>query len=266
MTDADADADADAGAFYQENGYFVLEDAFSATELQALRSSVGELAAKASSLRDSTDRFKFHLFGDGDGDARLLQQVAEPHELGGEWSALARDKRILDTVELFIGPDISLYYSMLIMKPPRRGAPAPWHQDMSFFVHDRAALVACQVYLDDSTVENGCVRVVPGSHRLGLLNHFKDGVFTEVFQGDTTPYDAAAVPLTVKAGSVAFWHCLTLHSSHSNLSENARRAVVFEYKNPAARLLQGSFSPGEVRTAGMMVRGRDPRGELLSSV
>ena len=256
--------DADAKAFFEGNGYFVLEDAFSTAEMEALRASVGELEARASSLEDSTDRFKFHLFGDG--NSRLLQQVAEPHELGGEWSALARDKRILDTVERFIGPNISLYYSMLIMKPPRHGAPAPWHQDMSFFVHDRADLVACQVYLDDSTIENGCVRVVPGSHKLGLLNHFKDGVFTEVFQGDTSPYDAAAVPLTVKAGSVAFWNCLTLHSSHSNLSENARRAVVFEYKNPAARLLQGSFSPGEVRTAGVMVRGRDPRGELLSSV
>lgn len=256
--------DAEAAVFFRENGYFVVEEAFSTTEVETLRRSVGELEAKASAIEESTDRFKFHLFGDG--DARLLQQVAEPHELGGEWLALARDKRILDTVELFIGADISLYYSMLIMKPPRHGAPAPWHQDMSFFVHDRADLVACQVYLDDATVENGCVRVVPGSHKLGLLNHFSDGVFSEVVQGDTSPYDAVAVPLTVKAGSVAFWHCLTLHSSHSNGSEHARRAVVFEYKNPAARLLQGSFSPGEVRTVGMMLRGRDPRGELLSAV
>ena len=50
-----------------------------------------------------------------------------------------------------------------------------------------------------------------------------------------------------------------------NNSDRARRAVVFEYKDPRARLLSGAFAPGEVRTVGKMVRGSDPRGELLSA-
>ncbi len=251
--------------FWKENGYLVVENMFSAAEVESLRESAGRLSARADGLTESTDRFILHTFGDGGGQP-VVQQIAEPHELGGEWMALARDSRILDTVESLIGPNIQLYYSMMMMKPPRQGSRAPWHQDFAFFVHDRASLVACQVYLDDSTLENGCVRVVPGSHKAGLLNHFDGDEFTEMVQGDTSAFDAQEVALPVKAGGAAFWHCMTLHSSHPNTSEHPRRAVVFEYKDVQARLLKGSFSAGEVRAAGMMLRGRDPRSELLSAL
>ena len=254
----------DKAAFFAERGYLVVEDVFREDEVSALRESVGRLQARADGLTESTPRFNLKLFGDG--EVRVVQQIAEPHELGGEWMALARDPRILDTVEQLIGPDILLYYSMMMMKPARAGAPAPWHQDFSFFVHDKAALVACQVYLDDSTLENGCIHVVPGSHKLGLLNHYKDGVFSEIVQGDTSAYDEAAVAIPARAGSVAFWHCMTLHSSQPNRSSAPRRAVVFEYKDPSAQLLKGSFSAGEVRTTGLMLRGSDPRGELLPAL
>ncbi|MEQ4207415.1 phytanoyl-CoA dioxygenase family protein [Actinopolymorpha sp. B9G3] len=251
--------------FWKENGYLVLEEVFSPAEVESLRGSADRLSARAEGLTQSTDRFILHTFGDG-GGAPIVQQIAEPHELGGEWMALARDPRILDTVEMLIGPNIQLYYSMMMMKPARQGSRAPWHQDFAFFVHDRASLVACQVYLDDSTLENGCVRVVPGSHRDGLLNHFHGDEFTEMVQGDTAEFDAREVALPVKAGGVAFWHCMTLHSSHPNTSAFPRRAIVFEYKDANARLLKGSFSASEVRAAGMMLRGKDPRADLLSAL
>lgn len=248
--------------FWDANGYLVVEDAFDAGELDRLRASLADLESKALGIESTTDRFIFTLFG-GDGGERKVQQIAEPHEFGGDFVTLARDPRILEVVEGVLGPDILLYYSMLMMKPPGAGAPAPWHQDMAFFVHDNARLMAAQVYLDDSNLENGCVRVVPGSHRLGLLNHFDGDRFAGVVQGNTEDYDAQEVTVQLKAGSIAFWHCLTLHKSHPNLSPNARRAVVFEYKDPGARLMSGSFAKTEVRQAGMMMRGSDPRGELL---
>ena len=255
---------ADQKTFWDHNGYIAVDGVLSEVEVQTLRKCLDELGVRAAGLTESTDRFKLNTFG-GDDGGTFVQQIAEPHELGGEWMALARDPRILDIVEDLIGRNILLYYSMLMMKPARKGSPAPWHQDFAFFVHDRAALLAVQIYLDDSTPENGCVHVVPGSHRLGLLNHFRDGVFTEVIQGDTRGFDDAAVPLLVKAGGIAIWHALTLHSSPPNRSEHPRRAIVFEYKDPAARLLGGSFSPNEVRPAGLMVRGVDPSGALLSA-
>jgi ectoine hydroxylase-related dioxygenase (phytanoyl-CoA dioxygenase family) len=249
-------------AYFREDGYLVVENVFSADEIDRLRASLANLEHRARHVAASTDRLKLTLFG---AEGRAIQQIADPHEIGGEWMDLAADPRILDVVEQLIGPDICLYYSMLMMKPARSGAPAPWHQDLSFFVHDQARLVACQVYLDDSTAENGCIHVVPGSHKMGLFNHFDGDRFTEVVQGDTSAFDAAGVPAPVAAGGMILWHCLTLHSSQPNVSDRSRRAVVFEYKDPHARLLAGSFSPGEVRAVGRMVRGADPRGELLSA-
>jgi ectoine hydroxylase-related dioxygenase (phytanoyl-CoA dioxygenase family) len=253
--------------FWDENGYLVIEGVLSPTEVLELRHSVEALEAQAEGLTASTDRFKLEVFESGGGGR--VQSIAEPHEIGTEWLALARDPRLLDVVEELLGPNIQLYYSMLMMKPPREGFVAPWHQDFAFFVHDRADLLACMVYLDDSTVENGCLRVVSGSHKLGLLNHFRDGRFTGAFVGDPAEFDDPErhVALPVKAGGLVFWHSLTLHSSHANRSDRPRRAIVFEYKNPEARLMGGAFnSRMEVRTVGLMVRGRDPRGDLLSAV
>jgi ectoine hydroxylase-related dioxygenase (phytanoyl-CoA dioxygenase family) len=253
--------------FWAENGYLVVEDVLSQEEVERLRQAVTELEAHAEGLTESSDRFKLKVFGDGGGTR--VQSIAEPHEAGGEWMALARHPRILDVVEDLLGPNIQLYYSMLMMKPPREGFEAPWHQDFAFFVHDRADLLACMVAIDDATIENGCLRVVPGSHKLGLVNHFKDGRFTEVVQGDTSEFDdpARQRALPARAGSLILWNVLTLHSSQPNRSDRPRRAIVLEYKNPAARLMGGAFnSRAEVRTVGLMVRGHDPNGDLLSAV
>jgi ectoine hydroxylase-related dioxygenase (phytanoyl-CoA dioxygenase family) len=123
------------------------------------------------------------------------------------------------------------------------------------------------VAIDDASLDNGCLRVIPGSHKLGLLNHFKDGRFSGVLQGEP-PLNGhvreAALP--VKAGGVLFWHSMTLHASHANRSERSRRGIIFEYKNPEARLLAGSFNARlEVRPTGLIVRGRDPNGGLLGA-
>jgi ectoine hydroxylase-related dioxygenase (phytanoyl-CoA dioxygenase family) len=248
--------------FWDENGFLIREGVFDKDDLEILRAALEELQGKATAAEGDSDRYIFSLFG-GEGAIRQVQQIAEPHEASGAFMTLSRDPRILDVVEGIIGPNILLYYSMLMMKPPSGGAAAPWHQDMSFFVHDSARLVAAQVYLDDATLENGCVRVVPGSHKRGLLNHFEGDRFTGVVQGDTTAFDEAQVSVTVPAGSIALWHGLTLHSSLPNNSGRPRRAVVFEYKDPASRILTGSFAKTEVRQAGSVVRGEDSRGELL---
>lgn len=251
-------------AFWAENGYLVVENALDEAEVGELRHAVSELEARAGNLDASTDRFKLQIF---DGGGRRIQQAADPHEMGGELMAICRHPAILDTVECLIGGDIQLYYSMLMMKPPLEGAPAPWHQDLAFFPHDRAELLACMVAIDDATPENGCIRVVPGSHKLGLLNHYRAGQFTGEYEGETGSFDADNIAVPVKAGSLILWHCMTVHGSHPNTSPAPRRGLVLQYKNPGASLLAGSFNARrEVTSVGMIVRGRDPREELLAAI
>src|SRR4051812_38612456 len=89
-------------ASWDDNGYLAVESLLGDDEVLALRDAAERLTARADGLEESTDRFKLQAFSD-DGGGRLVQQIAEPHELGAEWMALARDRRILDVVEGLIG-------------------------------------------------------------------------------------------------------------------------------------------------------------------
>ena len=251
--------------FFQEQGYLVVENIFTAAEVATFQRACDAITAQAQGLTESTDRLKMKVFEDS---TKLVQQVGDPHEMSGMWLDLVKDARLLDMVEMWLGPNLMVYYSQLMMKAPRQGFTAPWHQDFAFFPHSRAEILACTVAIDDATLENGCVRVIPGSHKLGLINHYdKAGVFTGIVQDQSSFDERTEVALPAKAGSVIFWHSLTLHASHPNRTAKPRRALVIEYKNPAHRLLTGSFSSrGEVRNIGLMVRGQDPSQDLLSPV
>src|SRR5688572_10145489 len=100
----------DQVASFREHGYLVVEDAFAVDEIEALRESLAVLEHRARHVAESTDRLELTLFG---AEGRAIQQIADPHEIGGEWMDLAADPRILDLVEALIGPNICLYYSML---------------------------------------------------------------------------------------------------------------------------------------------------------
>src|SRR5687768_16649844 len=98
-------------AFFREHGYLAVENVFSADEVDRLRANLEAFERRTHSLAESTDRVKLTLFG-GAVEDRAIQQIAEPHELDGDWMDLAADPRILDLVEGLIGPNILLYYSM----------------------------------------------------------------------------------------------------------------------------------------------------------
>jgi ectoine hydroxylase-related dioxygenase (phytanoyl-CoA dioxygenase family) len=251
--------------FFQTQGYLVVENVFTTSEVAAFQHACDRISAQAQGLTTSTDRLKMKVFEDS---TKLVQQVGDPHEMNGVWLDLVKEARLLDMVEALLGPNLMVYYSQLMMKAPRQGFTAPWHQDFAFFPHSSAEILACTVAIDDATLENGCVRVIPSSHKLGLINHYdKNGVFTGIVQDYHSFDERTEVALPAKAGSVIFWHSLTLHASHPNRTERPRRALVIEYKNPAHRLLTGSFSSrGEVRNIGLMVRGHDPSQDLLAPV
>jgi phytanoyl-CoA hydroxylase len=254
---------ADQTLLFEQQGYLAVPNVLTTDELNELRAAAHALEERALQVAHGNGRYQFSIFG-GDASARKLQQVGDPHESGREWAAVAGHAGIVDVIADLLGPNIQLYYSMLMMKPPLEGQAAPWHQDFAFFPHDSADLIACQIYLDDSTVDNGCVRVVPASHTAGLLNHYRDGRFTGKLEGAHASLDAQAVALPMAAGGMNLWHPMLVHGSHPNRTQHARRALTLEYKDPACRLLCGSFSSKrEVRPVGIMVRGTDTSGELL---
>ncbi len=128
---------------------------------------------------------------------------------------------------------VKFMQSMLFVKPPGKQGQA-WHQDERYIPTRDRSLIGAWIAVDDATVENGCLWVVPGSHRSGYLFPTRDHGEPEEYDGNDQAYgfaDGAAVPVEVKAGSVVFFNGYLLHKSLRNRSQIYRRALVNHYMN-----------------------------------
>ena len=223
---------------FWKDGYLVLPAFLSDGDVSALRDSLAVLDdwVQAHSHPDFT-----HEPDSRDLERTVIRKITNIHVHGGApWRELMERSDVLDLFEDLIGPDIAFHHSKAMMKPPHEGSAKPWHQDLpeGFISPDEAdrlrplgnglqpehvPVVAIQYYVDDSTLENGCIQVVPGSHRRGL---FEDPLDESLI--DPAEVVAAEVP----AGGALLFHCLTYHYSAPNTSPNWRRGMVFEYMAP----------------------------------
>ncbi|MGW2779065.1 phytanoyl-CoA dioxygenase family protein [Streptomyces olivaceoviridis] len=166
-------------------------------------------------------------------------------------------ERILDAVESLIGPDIQIHHSKMAWTPDAVGkGGVRWHQDFAFLPHSNTSLVSAFIYLDDTTVENGAMRVVRGSHKEGLLDHTDgNGIFLAHCQESRMWADESRIAaIEVPAGSVSIHHCLALHSSGPNHAGRPRRGLIFQYRAADAVQLGGVVFQDTGRT----VRGSFP--------
>ena len=151
-----------------------------------------------------------------------------------------------------IGPAVEVHHSTMHTKPPETGHPFPMHQDVPYFPHRNHSMVAAITHFDDAPLEKGCVRVVPGSHKHGPLEHLHDG-------GHHLPVHeypvSKATPCPAKAGDVLFFSYLTIHGSGLNESKEARTTLLVQMRDPA------DLPTAEVhisRGQGLILRGIDP--------
>ena len=203
---------------FQKDGFLVFDDVFPQKDIELLRELCeSPEIKKALQDRDQQNR-TVHLLGLTAKHPAFLEVASSP--------------LILDRITRLIGPDIQLQHSKLAAKPPAKNrGPFAWHQDFAFFPHTNSDLVAVMVMLDDATPENGCMQMVPGSHKLGMLNHAIDGIFQGACQ-DAHLWENkdSLTPITPRAGGISIHHSLMLHGSEVNLSGKPRRGLVFQYR------------------------------------
>lgn len=135
--------------------------------------------------------------------------------------------------------------SMLFIKPPGKPGQA-WHQDEYYIPTRDRSLCGAWIAIDDATIENGCLWVVPGSHRNGYLFPAQPPTDLDEYDGSNCCYgfdDRTAVPVEVKAGSVVFFNGYLLHKSLKNRSQVYRRALVNHYMNAWSLLPWGDLEP-----------------------
>jgi hypothetical protein len=132
-------------------------------------------------------------------------------------------------------------------------ANAQFSDTGAYFPHDRHSMIAAVVHFDDAPLNKGCVRVVPGSHKLGPLEHSPEGGWHLPFA--QYPIESA-VPCEAIAGDALFFSYLTIHGSGINTSDEARTTVLIQMQDPED---PPTIKTHESRGQGMILRGVDPR-------
>ncbi len=167
-----------------------------------------------------------------------ISRDAQHKAIAEAFLAFARRDDLLDLVKSLIGPDIVLWAAALFSKPGGDGREVPWHQDGIYWPLRPMATVTLWVALDRADRENGCMRVLPGTHRQGFLAHEtseRDGMVlnTELVEGSFDP--GLARPVELEAGQVSFHDAFLVHGSEPNTSLRRRAGVTFRYM-PATSL------------------------------
>jgi phytanoyl-CoA hydroxylase len=250
---------------YHRDGYVVLADALSAGEVRALREEAvricrGELGAVEGAQPAAAV----------EPDELVVRRylcIHFPHKLSALMRGALAHPAVVDALTSVIGPDVKAMQSMLFIKSEGRPGQA-WHQDELFIPTRDRSLTAAWIALDDATVENGCLWVLPGSHRPGVLypdrDHHDPRFDCEVEAFDFPYRDQDAVPVEVEAGSVVLFNGYLLHRSLPNTGRHGlRRALVNHYMS-ASSLLPWFLPPDGV-TMGradhrdvVLVAGTDP--------
>lgn len=138
--------------------------------------------------------------------------------------------------EQFIGPDVSIFRAMFMNKPADRGTVLPWHQDIGIgWGIDTNPIVTIWTALDEATVANGCMQLIPGSHRYGILN---DHHFLPPEQQARYARSEDSLFLEAEAGEAILLHNYLLHRSGVNTTDHPRRAFSTCYMDAVTRDVQ----------------------------
>lgn len=218
-------------------GYLKLGPLLDAAAVETLRREYDREFARArsgaASFRnlaiDNTDE----LAAKNEASEQMLQ-IMQVCERNLHFRRLLYHEPILDCIEDLIGPNIQLFHDQALYKPAHHGGPVFWHQDNAYWQCVPANLVSCWLTLDDVTVANGAMQVIPGSH-LRALEHDRAASTNALLDNAGRVDDAQAVAIELPAGGAMLHHCQTLHYTGPNQTPRERRAFAMHFMNPGTR-------------------------------
>jgi len=253
-------------AFYEANGYLVLENGFTPSQIEDLKRETTLICR--GERYDLPDHPKAAAT---ESDADVLKRflcIHFPHKCSDVMLATVHSAPTVKTLTTLIGPNVKCMQSMLFIKASGKPGQA-WHQDEDYIPTRDRSLVGAWIALDRATQENGCLWVMPGSHRHGILweQHWHaDRRFDCAQESVDFPYtDDQAVPVEVEAGSVVFFNGYLLHRSLPNRAPEGtyRRSLVNHFMSCESYLPWGKTPEGEQNAHYdyrdiIIVAGKDP--------
>ena len=228
----------EAAAFYADNGFLVLESGLTDQEVEGLRRETADIC---SGKRGDIPGFVAGQPGESQDDAmRRYLCIHFPHKISDLMLQDLAHPSIVSVLTRIIGPNVKCMQSMLFIKASGKPGQA-WHQDEIYIPTRDRTLTGGWIALDDATVENGCLWVLPSSHKRGIIyqmEEHRDRRFDCSGESRGFPYsNDDAVPVEVKAGSIVFFNGYLLHRSLPNTaSAGYRRSLVNHYMSAESLL------------------------------
>ncbi|GAA1489691.1 phytanoyl-CoA dioxygenase family protein [Brachybacterium sacelli] len=251
---------------FARDGFVILDDAIDAGLVEALkrdaaricRGELGEVDAQPAEVEAATDTEEL---------MRQFLCIHYPHKISEAALEALKAPRIVDVLTQVIGPNVKAMQSMLFIKSEGKPGQA-WHQDEYFIPTRDRSLTASWIALDDATIENGCLWVLPGSHRRGILYPDReqfDPAFDCSIEAYDFPWDESdAVPVEIPAGSAIIFNGYLLHRSLQNSGRHGYRRALTNHYMSAESLLPWQGLPEGTHIGKhdfrdiVMVTGDDP--------
>ena len=246
---------------FWHDGVLVVEDAVSAGQLAALRAE----------FQNWVDDSQNHICDYGeilDGRARFdlqpghsattpgLRRVQSPEEVSPIYEDVMRNAHTVDYCAELLGPNIRFHHGKVNSKLPGSATAVKWHQDFLFQPMTNDDMITCLLFLDDVTLENGPLEVIPASHQGPLYPHWHDGIFTgAIDERIIEPQRDKIMKCTGRAGAVCLMHVNLLHGSAPNLSDGPRTLYITTYYAEDAIELSPNHLPSRFTHA--LVRGEE---------
>ncbi|MHC3439529.1 phytanoyl-CoA dioxygenase family protein [Natrialbaceae archaeon A-gly3] len=225
---------------YQTDGYVVVEDALSPETVDRVKTRLREYThgdrkpeTFQRQLEPRVERGELEV--EEEGDAVRKFEGLGMVEADDVFAEVANDETIVSVAQQLLGPNLKLLRSATMFKPPNIGSEKGYHQDAAYYPIHPMDHVTVWIALDEATRENGCMNVVPGGHKAGILGHEAVEYDTDIViaEKDYDEDDAVAVPMD--AGSALFTHCLTPHYTAPNTTDDWRRALIMAYMRSRSR-------------------------------
>lgn len=236
-------ADTEIGRQFAEEGYYLAQGVFSPEEVGEMERDfdriVAQISVKGENVNATWGGPEMARLGAGD---KVVIHTHNVQQYSAAWLRALMHPGFLAAASSILGEDIVLHHSKLFQKPPEKGAPFPMHQDWSYFPSVKDSMLAAVVHVSRATDEMGCLRVVPGSHKVGRVADSGGSKAIDFLLAHPLE-EATSCP--AEPGDVLFFHYLTLHGSMPNRSAETRKTVLCQMHRGDDRIEDGVQHPNE---------------------
>ena len=217
------------------DGFLLVENAINDRQLEYLKKTfldwVNDSRNYKTDYGETMDgRPRFDLQPGHSSDVPGLRRIQSPEEISEVFADVMRNGRSVDMCAELIGQGIRFHHGKVNSKLPGTATKVNFHQDFPFEPMTNDDMITCLLFIDDVTLENGPLEVVPGTHKGPLYSHWHNGTFTgSVSDEILAEHEDKIIRCTGKAGSVCLMHASLLHGSAPNLSNKSRTLYISTY-------------------------------------